>query len=150
MNAIPQPLQDLLDSFDIIEDRQERVRALIEWADLFEPVPASVATAPYPESARAPACESEAYGFLEPLDDGSLRYRFAVENPQGVSAMALAAIIDRTFSGQPAERVLAVDADVVYALFGRELSMGKAAGLMGMIQLTHALTRRHAAAEAQR
>jgi len=146
MDRIPDRLRDLVDAFSAMEDRAERVQELIAWADRFEPVPASVAASPYPEAARVPACESEAFAFAEPLAGGTLRYRFAVENPQGVSAMALAAILDETMSGQPAERVLAVDPGVVYELFGRELSMGKTAGLMGMIQMVRALTRRHAEA----
>ena len=142
MTQIPEPLQDTLDAFRMMEDRQERVQALIDMADHFKPVPERVATPPFPEAARVPHCESEAFAFVEPGDDGTLRYHFAIENPQGVSAMAMAAIIDRTMSGQAADSVLAVQPDVIYDLFGRELSMGKSAGLMGMIQMVHALTRR--------
>lgn len=145
MPTIPEPLQDLLDAFALIDDRQERIAMLIDWADRFEPVPASIATEPYPEAARVPNCESEAFCFAAPAGDG-LRYHFAVQNPQGVSAMALAAIIDRTLSGQPVEQVLAVEPDTVYSLFGRELSMGKSAGLMGMIQMVRLLAKRHATA----
>ncbi len=148
MPTIPEPLQDLLDAFSLIEDRQERIALLIDWADRFEPVPASVASEPYPETARVPNCESEAFCFAAPAG-GGLRFHFAVQNPQGVSAMALAAIIDRTMSGQPIDKVIAAEPDVVYALFGRELSMGKTAGLMGMIQMVRLLARRHATAGAQ-
>lgn len=145
MATIPEPMQDLLDAFALMEDRQERIEALIDWADRFEPVPDSVGAPPYPESARVPNCESEAFCFAAPDGGGALRYHFAVLNPQGVSAMALAAIIGRTLSGQPPERVCAVEPDVVYTLFGRELSMGKTAGLMGMMQMVRALTKQRVA-----
>lgn len=141
---LPERLRDLLDMFSMMEDRQDRVQALIGIADSYEPVPARIASAPYAESARVPNCESEAFAFAEPLDDGRLRYWFAIENPQGVSAMAMAKVIDDTLSGEAPERVLSVPPDIIYSLFGRELSMGKSAGLMGMVQMVHALTRRAA------
>ncbi len=140
--ALPERLRDLLDMFSMMEDRQDRVQALIGIADHFEPVPSRIASAPYPEGARVPNCESEAFAFAEPMENGNLRYWFAIENPQGVSAMAMAKVIDDTLSGEAPEQVLSVPPDVVYALFGRELSMGKSAGLMGMVQMVHAMTRR--------
>lgn len=139
---LPERLRDLLDMFSMLEDRQDRVQALIGIADSYEPVPAHIAKAPYPESARVPNCESEAFAFAEPLDDGRLRYWFAIENPQGVSAMAMARVIDDTLSGEDPAKVLATPPDIIYSLFGRELSMGKSAGLMGMMQMVHAMTRR--------
>lgn len=144
---LPERLRDLMDMFSMMEDRQDRVQALIGIADSFEPVPARIASPPYPETARVPNCESEAFAFAEPLDGGRLRYWFAIENPQGVSAMAMAKVIDDTLSGEDPEQVLRVPPDVIYALFGRELSMGKSAGLMGMIQMVHALTRQAAKSE---
>lgn len=143
MSDIPEKMRDLLSVFSLMTDRSERVAALIDLADEFAPVPAAIATAPYPDASRAPNCESDAYVFAREQNDNTLRFYFAVENPQGVSAMAMAAIMDQTLSEAPLEQVLAVDADVIYAFFGRELSMGKSAGLMGMVQLVHALTKRH-------
>jgi cysteine desulfuration protein SufE len=61
-----------------------------------------------------------------------------VENPQGISAMALAEILRGSLSGAPLEEVAAVPADVVYRIFGRELSMGKSMGLMGMVNMVRA------------
>lgn len=138
---LPERLRDLLDMFAMLEDRHERVQALIGLADSFEQPPAHIASPPYPESARVPNCESEVFAFAEPLENGRLRYWFAIENPQGVSAMAMAKVIDDTLSGEDPESVLRVPTDFFYALFGRELSMGKSAGLMGMVQMTHMLTR---------
>lgn len=125
----------------MLEDRHERVQALISLADAFEPAPAHIASPPYPESARVPNCESEVFAFAEPCPNGRLRYWFAIENPQGVSAMAMAKVIDDTLSGEDPEAVLRVPPDIIYSLFGKELSMGKSAGLMGMMQMTHHLTR---------
>ncbi len=56
-----------------------------------------------------------------------------MENPQGISAKALAAILGRTLSGKGLEAVSRVPVEIVEQLFGRELSMGKSLGLSGML-----------------
>jgi cysteine desulfuration protein SufE len=105
----------------------------------FRPVPERIAARPFSEDHRVPACDSEAFVWAEDLEDGTLRFHFAVENPQGISAMALAVILDETLSGQLPSRVAAVSPDIVYRIFGQELSMGKSLGLMGMVSMVHAL-----------
>ena len=69
-----------------------------------------------------------------------------MENPQGISAKSLAVILDEGLSGQPLDQVAAVPQDLVYRVFGRELSMGKSMGLMGMVSMVTALARKHRAA----
>src|ERR1700761_540607 len=111
-------------------ERSDRVEMRIDMSKSYQHVPERIARRPYPAERRVPGCESEAYVWSEPLPDGTLKYYFAVENPQGISAMALAAILGKTLSGVPLDDVLAVPADIVYRIFGRELSMGKSMGLM--------------------
>lgn len=142
MAEIPEKLADLMETFAMIEDRQERIELLISTADRFKGVPEAVATRPYPESHRVRHCESEAFVFSEERADGTLNYHFAVENPQGISAMATAVILDETVSGQAPEKVLSVSEDVIYAFFGNELSMGKSMGLTALIQMVKAETKR--------
>jgi cysteine desulfuration protein SufE len=69
-----------------------------------------------------------------------------VENPQGISAKAMAVILDETLSGAPPEQVAEVSPEIVYQVFGRELSMGKSMGLMSMVGMVSALAKRHAEA----
>jgi cysteine desulfuration protein SufE len=132
MTDVPARLEELLEDFKFV-DRHERAEMLIEFADEFEDVPERVATRPFPEENHVTRCESEAFVWAEDQDDGTQKYWFAVENPQGLSARAWAVIMDRTLSGQPLEAVAAVPADVIFDLFGKELSMGKGQGLMGML-----------------
>jgi cysteine desulfuration protein SufE len=141
-DALPEKLADLLATLELVDDRNVRIQLLIDLADRFEAVPESVAARPYPESHRVPGCESEAFVWAEPRPDGTFRYRFAVENPQGISAKALAAILDDTLSGVPPEEVARVPADLIYRIFGAELSMGKSMGLMGMVTKAQAESRR--------
>lgn len=146
--ALPEKLADLVATLDLVDDRSLRIQLLIDLAERFEEVPPEMAKRPFPESHRVPGCESEAFVWAEPQGDGTFRYRFAVENPQGISAKALAVILDENLSGLPPEEIARVPPDVVYRLFGRELSMGKSMGLMHMIRMVQSETRRGAGAGA--
>lgn len=137
----PLSLQTVLDDFSWIIERRERYDMLLYYADQFEPVPERVAAPPYPESHRVPACESEAYVWLDERPDGTLDPHFAVENPQGLSAMALGAILEQTLTGQPAEVIVRVSPEIVFDLFGDDLSMGKGQGLTSMVAMLQAFAR---------
>lgn len=116
-------------------DRRDRIDALISIADRFQGVPESLATRPYPDDHKVPACESEAYLWAQRRDDGTLGFHFAVENPQGISAKAMAVLLEEGLSGAPLTQVAAIDPEIIYQVFGRELSMGKSMGLMGMVTM---------------
>jgi cysteine desulfuration protein SufE len=131
----PEKLTKLLDLLGTVHDRGDRIRMLIDIADRFKGVPEHIATRPYPEERKTPACESEAYMFAEELSDMTLKFHFAVENPQGISARAMAVILDEALSGAPPEQVARVSGEIVYDIFGRELSMGKNIGLISMVSM---------------
>ena len=135
MDNIPEPLNQMLGELDSL-DRVERAQYLLELSDDFAEVPASVATRPFPENRRVPKCESEAFVWAQDQDDGTLKFHYAVENPLGISARAMGAILDETMSGQPLAQVANVPPDIVHRIFGRQLSMGKGEGLAAMVELT--------------
>ena len=137
MADIPEKLQELLEDFDWIEDRMERQQYLIEIADRFKnvKVPESIAVQPYDEAHRVPGCESEAFVWWEENEDGTLKYWFDVLNPHGLSAMAMAVVMDETMSGAPLDQVAAVDAGIVFKLFGNNISMGKGRGLTNLVTM---------------
>jgi cysteine desulfuration protein SufE len=144
MPEMPDKLANTLEALSMISDRSERIQMLIDIAERFHEVPPRVASRPFPEEHLVPACESEAYVWAEARPDGALDFHFAVENPQGISAKAMAVILGDTLSGQPPEQVAEVPQDVVYRVFGPELSMGKSMGLMGMVSMVRNLARKHA------
>lgn len=148
MPEIPEKLALTLDALAMVPDRGERIQMLIDIADRFHEVPQRIARRPYSTLNEVPACESQAYFFEEKLPDGTLGYHFAVDNPQGVSARALAVILEETLSGAPPEQVAAIPQDLIYKIFGNELSMGKSMGLMGMVQMVKAAAKRAAEAHA--
>lgn len=131
---MPQPLEDLLRQLDNL-DQQERGALLMELADDLVTVSEEVAQKPYPEDHRVPKCESEAYVWATDRDDGTLDFHFAVENPHGISARAVAAALAETLSGQPLDQIASVSPDIVMRMFGRQLSMGKGEGLSGIVEM---------------
>ncbi len=144
--AVPDKLTDTLETLEMVPDRSERIQLLIDIAGRFEEVPPRLARRPFAAEHQVPACESEAYVFTEPRPDGSLDFHFAVENPQGISAKAMAVILGDALSGAPPEQVAEVSQDIVYQVFGRELSMGKSMGLMSMVGMVAAMAKKQAEA----
>ena len=98
---MPQKLDELLAMFDMFPDPSDRTGLLLSYSDQFREVPAEIATRPFDKSHQIPQCESDAYVWARKLPDDTLKLYFAVENPSGVSARALAAILDRTSPGSP-------------------------------------------------
>ena len=142
--GIPQALADLADELSFL-DRSERVDYLIEYADQFKNVPERIATRPYPEDRRVKRCESQAYVWAENQDGGTQRYYFAVENPQGISAKSFCAILDETLAGASLEQVQRIPGDVVFDIYGKEISMGKGEGLLGILTSVQIFAREAAA-----
>ena len=147
MAKYPENIQETLDTLALFPDRADRIQVLISLADRYEPVPERIATRPYEESHRVKGCESEVFVWGMPRDDGTLDFQYAVENPQGVSAMVLAVLLG-DLSGTPLSTVATLPCEVIYEIFGNELSMGKSMGLMGMITATVSLARQGLAGEA--
>jgi len=132
---VPRKIEGFLEVLQSVGDRQDRIELLIEIADRFREVPSEVATRPFDPRHLIPHCESEAYVWSLSESDGSLKFFFAVENPQGISARAMAVILDEGLSGEPLEEVAKVENDLPLEIFGRELSMGKTMGLNGMVAM---------------
>lgn len=147
MSQLPQKLREIIEDFSFLTDRVERQEYLIQLADQFADVrvPASIASQPYDESHRVPACESDAFVWAQEQSDGTLRYYFDVLNPQGLSAMAMSVILNDACSGAPLEEVAAIQPDIVFEFFGKSISMGKGQGLMGIVNMVIAAARRRLA-----
>ncbi|MDX2140807.1 MAG: SufE family protein [Chloroflexota bacterium] len=148
MSQYPAKLAEIVDDLKDITDRNERAELLIEIADRFDSVkvPPEIATQPYPEEHRVPACESEAFVWAQPQDDGSLRYYFDVLNPQGLSAKAMSVVLGEALNGQTPDVISQVPGELVFDLFGREVSMGKGMGLTGILNMVQAYAKRHSGA----
>jgi cysteine desulfuration protein SufE len=139
---LPGALRDVIDTFALVSDSADRSNLLIDFADRFRPVPPEIATPPFSKQHLVPYCESEAYVWLVPQADGTANLHFAVENPSGISAKALASILGSTLSGLTPEEIEQVSPDIVEQIFRQNISMGKGMGLMAMVQAVQALARR--------
>jgi cysteine desulfuration protein SufE len=142
-------LQQLVDMFQMF-DPADRTDLLLSYADQFKEVPPAIAARPFDKSHQIPQCESDAYAWAQKHPDGTLKLYFAVENPSGISAKALAAILDKTLSGLPASEIATVNTDIVEKIFRQNISMGKGMGLMSMVQAVSALARAATTPEGQR
>ena len=140
-DGIPERLREVRAIFAAISDPADRAALLIDFADQFKPVPPDVATPPFPKDRQVPYCESEAYVWMVPQADGTADLHFAVENPSGISAKALASILASTLSGLTPEDIEQVSPDIVEQIFRQNISMGKGMGLMAMVQAVQALAR---------
>jgi len=130
----------LVEEFATLDDQGQRADLLIELSEDYSEVPSGIVSRPYPESLKVPGCESEVYFFAVSDDEGgSFKFYFAVDNPQGISAMAMAAFIDQTLSGVQSELVASIEEDFVHTLFGKQLSMGKGQGLTNMVMMVKRL-----------
>lgn len=139
---LPSRLEELLETFAIFSDPADRASLLISYADRFKEVPSSVAERPFARSHQVPQCESDAYVWAVPQTDGTLTLHFAVENPSGISAKALAAILDSTLSGLTPSEIAQVSPDIVERIFRQNMSMGKGMGLMSMVMAVKTLALR--------
>jgi sulfur transfer protein SufE len=144
----PEALRDVLEVFE--SNPADRNQMLIDYSDQFSGVPEHIATRPYPLTNQVPHCESDSYVFVELLDDPAtasaprLKYYFAVENPFGVSARALSAVLDSTINGLPASDIAAMPIeDLVPTLFGKNISMGKGQGLLSIAAVVKKLAQRY-------
>jgi cysteine desulfuration protein SufE len=139
MMSLPPKLQAVLDTFEMFSDPADRTSLLLSYADQFREVPEAIARRPFAHEHLVPHCESEAYVWAIKAPDGTLKLYFAVENPSGVSAKALATILDRSLSGLPAAAIATVTPDIVEKIFRQNISMGKGMGLMSMVQAVRSL-----------
>ncbi len=132
MSQYPPKLQEQLDILSMFPDRADRIDALVAIGQRYDA--RGAADVPRTVEKRVPGCESEVFIDTKPMGSG-LKYLFAVDNPQGISAMALAELLDEGLSGVALDVVAKVPDDLVYEVFGRELSMGKSLGLTGMLRM---------------
>ena len=148
--AYPEPLQDLLDTFATFDDPSERAQVL----HLASPTASRRCRprwrgGPSPKDHLVPPCESEAYVWAVLRPDGKMELHFAVENPSGISAKAMATMLTKTLSGLTPAEIATVSPEIVERLFRQNISMGKGMGLMSMVGAVRTLALRAQGIEAK-
>lgn len=137
MAEYPSRLAEVIEDFSFLTDRNERAEYLIDLADRFDEVkvPSEISVRPHSEENHVQFCESEAYVWAIDQEDGTQHYYFDVLNPQGLSAMAMSVILADTLNGEDPANISTVHNDIVLKIFGKEISMGKGQGLMGIVSM---------------
>lgn len=139
--SLPPKLAAAIDELRSLGDRDAISEALIDTAARFVEVAPEVAARPFPEAHRVPACESEAYVWVTRDGEGGIVTHFAVENPQGVSAKALAVLLKESLDGARPEELATLSPELIYDIFGRGVAMGRGLGLTGIVSLLKSLVR---------
>ncbi len=137
MSSLPPRIAEIMDDLSFFTERDERIQALISLGQKFAAhVPEGAD--PYPEAHKVPGCESEVYAWVGLTALGGLDVKFAVRNPQGISAMALAEVLIQGLQGEKPTLAQDIPESLAIDLFGESLSMGKSLGLTNMIRLVRA------------
>ncbi len=134
-------INQIIQEIKEIEDRETKMDYLIECAQRFKEVPERIAKRPFNQEHLVPGCESEAYCWCEKTGTDSFKFYFAVENPQGISAKAFAVILDEGLSGCGLDEIKSVSAEIVYDIFGQNITMGRGQGLINMLLMSQGLAK---------
>jgi len=135
LEQIPAKLAEILDEFRLCQDTGVRADLLWDYAEQFKRVPEHIARSSLPEENRVHLCDSQVFVWVKKQSDNTIKLYFAVENPSGIYAKALASILDQGLSGLQPHEALSVAPDIVDIIFGNELSIYKGEGLRNMVLL---------------
>jgi len=123
-------IEDLVESFELFDDWQDRYGYLIELGRELPPLPEG---AQIPEN-KVKGCMSQVWLVAEPMEEGSDVLCFRADSDAHI-ARGLVAIILTIFSGHTPQEILDTDPRPVFARLGldKHLSMGRSNGLLSMV-----------------
>ena len=126
-----QQADELVDSFTLFDEWEDRYRFLIDLGKELPPFPDAQRT----EENRVHGCQSNVWLIAEPhQDNGHKRIEFVADSDAHI-VRGLIAILRRIYSGQSAQDILSFDIDDFFKRLGldQHLSMGRRNGLAGMV-----------------
>lgn len=134
------PFADIADEFELLDDRDERYRLLIELGRELEPMPAALKT----DATKVRGCSASVWVYPTQTDGGRLHFLADSDAhiTKGIVALIVALVQDRT----PAD-ILALDIRAELARFELEaqLSSNRTQGIPNMIALVRDTAARIAA-----
>lgn len=138
--SAPSTFDDAAEEFELLDDRDERYRLLIELGRALEPMPAALKT----DATKVRGCSASVWVYPTPLPDGRLHFLADSDAhiTRGIVALILLLVQDRT----PAE-ILALDIPAELAPFelSKHLSSNRTQGVPNMIELIRSTAARLAA-----
>jgi cysteine desulfurase / selenocysteine lyase len=122
---------ELIETFGILDDWEQRHQYLVEMGDKLPPMPAAIKN----ESNRVRGCMSTVHLVSRKRPGSSDVIEFLADSDAAI-VRGLIWLLQRVFSGQSAKAVLAFDIEALLKKLGldQQLSMGRRNGLAGMIQ----------------
>ncbi|MCA3253994.1 SufE family protein [Bradyrhizobium sp.] len=121
---------DIADEFELLDDRDERYRLLIELGRELEPMPAALKT----DATKVRGCSASVWVYPTQLDDGRLHFLADSDAhiTKGIVALIVSLVQDRS-----AADILALDIKAELARFQLEaqLSSNRTQGIPNMIAL---------------
>jgi len=148
--ASPQEAAEkLADTFEFLDDWSERYAHIIELGKKIPPMPPALKT----EANRVHGCQSTVHISARKKPGTADVLEFVADSDADL-VRGLIGVLERVFSGQRAEDILAFDVEGFFARLGldQHLTMGRRNGLAAMVQRIRALAAslaapQHAAAE---
>jgi cysteine desulfurase/selenocysteine lyase len=130
--ASPQAAADeLAEDFDLFENWGERYQYLIDMGEDIPPLPDAFRT----ETNRVRGCQSTVFLWSRKRPDTTDVVEFLADSDADI-VRGLIAVLERLYSGQKAEQVLAFDIEGFFARLGldQHLTLGRRNGLSAMVQ----------------
>lgn len=137
MSIYPDALDHLISEIKSIDDREEHQAVLEELSCDYQD-DSEYSQSLNIELVRTPNCPSEVYVGVE-IKDNLYNLLFTVRNPQGISAKAFTAIIKKYYANTTKEQILSIPEELVYDIFTKDITMGRAQGLVGVIRTIKSL-----------
>jgi cysteine desulfurase/selenocysteine lyase len=135
---------ELLETFELLADWEQRHQYLVEMGDKLPPMPAQIKN----ESNRVRGCMSTVHLVSRKYPGSADTIEFLADSDAAI-VRGLIWLLQRVFSGQSAKSVLSFDIESLLKKLGldQHLSMGRRNGLAGMIQRIRSDASRIAAKE---
>jgi cysteine desulfurase/selenocysteine lyase len=133
----PQEAADrLADTFEFLDDWSERYAHIIELGEKIPPMPPALKT----EANRVRGCQSTVHISARKKPGTADVLEFVADSDADL-VRGLIGVLERVFSGQRAEDILAFDVEGFFARLGldQHLTMGRRNGLAAMVQRVRAL-----------
>lgn len=129
-------LQDIIESFEFLEDWDERYRFIIDYGRSLEPLPATEQT----EENRVDGCVSQVWLVARPDADAPGQFHFLADSDAHITK-GLVAILVTAFNGMDREGILGFDEKALFQRLGLDVHLSplRSNGLHAMVRRIKAL-----------
>jgi cysteine desulfuration protein SufE len=124
-------LDRLLETFEIIDDWEERYSILIDLGNKLPPFPDELKN----EQTKVEGCLSQVWMICEKTDDDPPRYEFIADSDSHI-VKGLIAVLQAVYSGKTAEEIGETDIEEIFSRLGLEqhLSPNRRNGFYAMVE----------------